>query len=549
MLRFVANGAREGKFQDLLDSMPTDLAGLYEIILQRSLQSFPPDSVPCLKSILTWLTVSYHPLTLKRLDLLAKSAGLSSEQILSFVLQFFEIDIISKDTVSLLGIGFAELFEDSMETLTEDSMAKNSLRLQVRNRATEIFFSNADPRHNLLTSFSDAHRRVFLDTVSIILQEKPSDKSLYEYSVEHSLIHWFNIVPEQHTKEEQLEICNAFFRLIGNDCFAEGLARHPYCQNLGQIISWGWKEKWDSWSMLALELEMTSELAEYWQDRYAELYPLLTALIRCWLRSIDATIAVKAWRWAIDVKGDIRGRKSLESYDTWDIRGLADILGEERDSYAHLAIASVFATTTIRKPSSAIQELRAALDKCRNAALRTRCYIQLVSVCVEVERKNYGTEGGRWEDAVKYCKSILEGEQTSLSPKTLDESSNSQRIKEQDTFLPDKTDSVENMSLQPSTRAEVLCLQGLAMKKLGMNTEAARSFWDARQLRTEILPAEYLSHELLCLQENPVLMIDRLLGFSYVERLRFLTDDFYVGEPGHTIKIPPHVEISSPAGS
>lgn len=551
-LRFLANTIREGNTENLLDSVPTNLAELYEAILRRSLQSFSADTIRSLKSIVMWLTFSHQPLTLERLGLLAESTSLSSEQILSFVLRFFEVDVISKDTASLLGIEFTELFDDSIEISTENLFSGNSLRLQVKNRATEIFFSSTGPPHALRTnSISDAHRILFLSTVDIILKPKTGNQSLHEYAIEHSLRHWYEIVPEEHTKDEQIQVCRTFVLLISDQRYAEGLARHPRVQFLADIIFDEWEEVWASWSSHALKLNMTIEEIGYWQDVNGALYPLVTALVRCWLKTIDAGRAVRAWRLANDVRKTVRktvrGEASLRSYGERDAVRLAGILGDQLDSQAHLAIGSVLALSDFYTPSAAIQEVRRALDNSRDAALRTRCYILLSSICIEAARWNDDShEGGRLEDAVEYCKLILEGEGgTLLLPKTLEKSSSLQEMraasdsKMRESLIAGNTESAENLALRASTRAEVLRIQGLVMKGLGKNIEAAESFCAARQLSTGIGPVQQLFDELLCLKENHVMMVDRLLSFSPIDRLRFVTGNSYVGEPGHTISIPP----------
>lgn len=504
-LLFVANAIREGNTENLLDSVPINLTDLYATILGRSLQSFSPDTIRSLKSIVVWLTFAHEPLTLDWLGLLAESFSLSSEQILSFVLQFFEVDIISKDAATLLDIDFTELFDNSIDISKGNVLAGNSLRLQLKNRATEDFFNSADPHDALRTSSaSDAHRILFTSTADIILQPKTGNKPLQEYAIEHCLNHWSKIVPEEHTEDEQIEICRKFVLLIGDDCYAEGLSEHPRVNGKKDILPSGWEDAWFHWSSLVHELNMADEELECWQLIEMSLYPLVTALVRCWLKTIDTARAIRAWELAKSISGIA------------DASRLAHAFAEElTDAQADLAIGSVLALPEPYQLSSAIQKLRPILAKSQNAALRTRCYVQLALVCTRAAHWNdVSVEHGRLEDGVEYCRLILEGKET----------------------------------LQPSTRAEVLCIQGLIMKFLGENVEAAESLGEARQLSTDTIPAQQLFDELLCLNEYPVLMTDRLLSFSPIDRFRFVTGKSEVGEAGHTTSVP-HERMILPASA
>ena len=112
-------------------------------------------------------------------------------------------------------------------------------------------------------------------------------------------------------------------------------------------------------------------------------------------------------------------------------------------------------------------------------------------------------------------------------------------IEVQESVVPGKTDLVESLPSQQSTRAELLRVQGVAMKGIGKNAEAAESFLEARQLSTEMVPVQQLFDELFCLSGRPALMVDRLLSFSPLDRLRVMTGDSEVGDVGHTTTVPP----------
>jgi hypothetical protein len=506
MLRFLADVAREGsEIEKLLDVLPANLTVLYEVILEKCLHGLPPEQTQLLKSIFMWLTVSWQPLTTEWVDSLANTASSSSgPQISSSILQFFGIDTLSGDTTSLLDISLAELFEDSTDISTEKSSPPGSLRLQAKNRTIKAFFTDADSKHKLRSSLSDAHRVVFLAAVDIILHRKTTtSKSLFEYSVEHSLMHWHSIVPEEHTKEEQAEICKAFFRLISDDRYAEGLVEHPYCWCLGSITLANWGSKWYSWSRCATALPLPAETAEYWRARGKMLGPLVVALVRHWLRTLDVGIAVKAWIWATGAHLEMNiERDNLRQFKKRQILELAGILGTDLDSRAHFAIASVLALPEIYDIPSAIEELDNALHNCRDASFQTQCYIQSASICIKEER---------WDDAIKNCRLGLDIEHAPT----------------QTSDIVGQTELIRNHESQQSLRVELLRMRAVAMRGLGMNMEAAESFCEARQLSKEIVPAEHIFNELLCLQESPVALIDRLLGFESIDRLHFLTGDSY----------------------
>lgn len=534
---------REGSTQDWLDKMPVNLTGLYEVMLQRSEQGLRPESLPALRTIISWLVNCFLPLPLDWLDCLVTSKkALSGVDVLSFALQFFEVVSTSNDTASVPAIDATALFEESTDVSTESSSSKAGLRLQMKNRVTQTFFNNADSIEVLRPSFSSAHRIIFLDTVNIILQRKTDNKAMYYYSVEHSLLHWNKIVPEEHTPEEQAEVCHAFAVLIRDCRYAEGLVGHQTLPvTPGRILAPDWEDRWKDWSDHALKLSMDSDISDYWRDPKIAMHPLLTAFVRYWLQSVDAKKVYKAWWWANQTEEWVRSSEVwgkppvderyyayLSPSGWWDadelLIRLADILSTELDSQAHFAVALLL--QQIDEPSGAFDEFKLALMSCQDTVSRSRCYVKLASFCVA--RKE-------WSDALDYCKFALDVEQTTTQLGVSSTGSDVHGINAasdsmtQEISIRGNTITDENIGMQQSIlHAEALRAQGTALMGLDRETEAANSFYEARQLSTEVVPVQDLLKELLCLQENPVSMIDRLLSFSSIDRLHFLTSDSLV---------------------
>ena len=516
ILRFLADEVREGNdIEKSPDRLPPNLTVLYENILEKCLHGLSAKQAQSLKSIFMWLTVSWHPLTTEWVDSLADIAGsLSGPQTLLSILWFFGIDTLSSDATSLLDIDLAELFEEYMDISMQRSSPRDGLRLQAKNRTIKDFFTGADSTHKLRSGISDAHRIVFLSTVEIILHRKAgTSQSLYQYSIEHSLMHWHKIKPAEHTKEEQAEVCKAFFQLITNDRYAEGLVEHPYCWCIQSITLANWGGPWYSWSNCAQVLPLPTEIKEYWQGKRGRLYPLAVALVRYWLQTIDVDMAVKAWKWANSVLGRNVEKDGLRHFGQSEILNLAGILSTDLDNRAHFAIASILASPEIRSNIDfAIQQLGKALNECQDAVFQIQCYARLAAIYIDQER---------WDDAIENCRLGLKSEQA--------------LVQKNDIVGQEKL--VETCEAQSSLRVKLLRMHAVAMSALGMNIEAAESFREARQLSTEIVPAEHLFNELLCLQESPVELTDRLLDFKSIERLHFLTGASY--DLGGGIHVPP----------
>lgn len=533
MLLFLANMTREGHIRDWVEQMPVNTTDLYQVMLQRFQQDLPTESIPALRSIVSWLVACFQPLSLGWLDDLVNfTKTLNGVQALSFTLQFFEVEFTSEDTTSRLAMDLTTLFEDPLESTTESSLSNTSFHLQVKNRAVQDFFTNAEQTHDLRTSSSDAHRMVFLDTVNIIIQRRTDDRLLYDYSVQHSLLHWDKVVPEQHTLEEQAEVCRAFALLIRDIRYAEGIVEHSTLPcTLGRILPADWEKKWTIWSNYAVKIPLTLETEEYWKDPKVALYPLLIAFVRYWLQSVDEKRTVNAWSWAKDTESWARGSRfwmedtdqdfneayfgPISSKEPNIARRLVGILGSELDSYARFNLAFIL------RPSLAIEELHLILNNCQDPALRVRCYVELASI---------HAGKGKWNDAATSCKSALDNAQIvmrSSASKTGSElygiGINPDRQARETSIRRDMAEGGEIEKQQLILRAKALRIQATAMKSLGMKSEAARSFYEARQLSTDFVPVKELLEELLCFQENPVSMIDTLLSFSSIDRLHFLT--------------------------
>lgn len=535
ILLLLASMAREGSIQGLLDSMPVDLAALHEIILKRSQRSLSSASLQSLKSVIAWLVCSFQPLTLEWLNIIASSVeDFSGEFILSMFSQFFEVDYTLEGTTSHLPMGVATLFEESTYTPTENLPSDDSLRLKVRNRAIQVFFCSATPMRDLRTSKSDAHRRIFLDMVDIILQRRTSNKSLYQFSIEHSLKHWYYIIPGMHTHKEQDGVRRAFNDLISDDRYIEGLMDHPGLHCIEQITLEGWQQKWRSWSGLGPEHSESPKTPEYWHDSGGAVYPFVKAFVRHWLQSTDVERAIKACRWADNIKYWVNikylRRNPAETYDIprtacqWEPLQLAGILNTKLDGRAHFAIGLVLAHDRTDNRHSAINEFLLVLHSCRDGLLQKQCYIQLASICLEKQD---------WSGAVEYCESALDSEQATMRQNVAQTGLDPQAVaagpdnESQKSLIVSEAKIDDNITKTRLIRIELLRIQGAAMRGLGMNIRAATSFCEARQLQlnTEIVPAKHLFAELLCLQEDPASMIDRLLSFRSIDQFNLLTSD------------------------
>lgn len=155
------------------------------------------------------------------------------------------------------------------------------------------------------------------------------------------------LIPDK--PEEQIEVCSKFVLLISDHRYAGGLVKHPRVRELKDVAFPESEKVWANWSSHALKLNLAPEAIEYWQDPGKALYPLSTALVQYWLKTLGVGKAIKAWRWAESIYGD------------GDAFRQASNLGGELDSQAYFAIALVLALDENNQMNSAVDQLQGAL--------------------------------------------------------------------------------------------------------------------------------------------------------------------------------------------
>jgi len=314
MLRhFNAIGRQGAVIQQLNQSLPPTLHGLYRMMLAEYQRRTAANRQEAVAVLLRWILFSFRPLALDEVVSLIRHAGddesFDLEEIPEAMSKFVQIG----DPGEAFEVGqTSEIMYLITDDLPEPVYSDGQLPLMLRQRAMRSFFLDPSAAgSNLLTTPSEAHRRIFLAAV-VFARPTPEgavanvDPGLSKYATMFLADHWMGIRLEEHSPEERVEAMEALASVMSNE---HGFASMvETCQvEYSKAFSGPVFERMSSWANWAAEegLQLSPAAGKWWmrvrQNPSSSLLELAKAHSLAVYRAPGFVVASRSYTRARDV--------------------------------------------------------------------------------------------------------------------------------------------------------------------------------------------------------------------------------------------------------
>jgi hypothetical protein len=216
------NLGREGAVLRALEQdKPEDLHGIYEILLAECQRRMPANHQQIAASLLHWVAFTFESPSLNEVQSLVKFLSQDDkfdiEEIPEFFSKFLRIGDAGYDAE--LRAKFQKMEATGVQDLKQGDDGNNDaiyddgpLPVKFQERSMRHYFTNSSHGSSPLRwGPSEAHRRILLTSAKLIQRSQTDiDEGLQKYCAKFYLTHWIAIEIDQHTRQEQIEVLEAF---------------------------------------------------------------------------------------------------------------------------------------------------------------------------------------------------------------------------------------------------------------------------------------------------------------------------------------------------
>jgi hypothetical protein len=265
---------REGSvLRTLEQDMPSDLHGIYEVLLAECQRRMPTKHQEVSASLLHWIAFSRRLLTLAEVESLVKYLAQDIEFDIEEIPELFSRFLIvggpgyDSEALAKIQAGDATAVQDLKLNGDQghDSVYDDGpLPVAFKERSMRHYFTKSSQSTSTLKwTPSEANRRILVTSAKLLRSPRSTvDESLLKYCALFFSAHWIFIEMEQHSSEEQVEVLEVVAETLSNKTgLAEMLGKSgiSYSNAETSVIN----EKATQWSKLLNKPEIKANLGEF----------------------------------------------------------------------------------------------------------------------------------------------------------------------------------------------------------------------------------------------------------------------------------------------
>ncbi|KAI6764010.1 hypothetical protein HG530_007799 [Fusarium avenaceum] len=523
---------REGSvLRTLEQDMPSDLHGVYEVLLAECQRRMPAKHQEVSASLLHWIAFSRRLLTLAEVESLVKNLAQDNEFDIEEIPELFSRFLVvggpgyDSEALAKIQAGDATAVQDLKLNGDQghDSVYDDGpLPVAFKERSMRHYFTkSSQSTSSLKWTPSEAHRRILVTSAKLLRAPRSTvDESLLKYCALFFTAHWILVEMENHSPEKQIEVLEGVAETLSDKTgLAEMLGKSgiSYSNATTSVVN----EKATQWSKLLNNQEIRENLSEFafewWQRAGQDPANCRFGIAKGYLRELykakDPNAAVEWWE---RLRGILRlaGVERLlmdqaaanfpnfsklgDEYDeTQASLGIIGLFGEEvkPGPAGHRAVATILLENGLKVPAETT--CRQALELCTpgdDEWYRASCV--LTNMLLERKKK----------------KEAYQVSQTAVNELRMNE-------------------------VPAPLRRIVHTTHARVQRKLGLLVPALESYAQAKASDPDgITPGEDLVGELKVVdrKEDKTEYIQMLKGWSLLERITWLASDYLdEGEERH----------------